>query len=769
MYSTTIRFSVLGKRLRFLRLVAVLILTVALAGGLSATAHGPFGSRQTASPASRVHPLFDLSSPERSPFPSDRFTVADDEQNTGRRVNLPMPEDCTVEVSECEDVALLNQLDGFNLVARISVPFDGGIDPSSVTSQTVFLIGLGDALARHEEVLAGEDENFDPSDLWLAGTATVGINHIVWTPEASELSFRPDQVLNQHTTYVLVVTTGVRDTNGDPIGIAQGFRNFRSDLAHEGDRYYRRALLTAKWAVGRVVGGGVEIAALSVFTTQTATHIMERLRDAVQVAPAPAIDFTVAPGGARAVFAVADLQSVTFNAQTGASGTLTPQPLVNFVNNMRFIPGAVATVAFGRFTALDFTTHPSGHIAPIPTRTGTLAPTGTVDVGVTVWLPSGTRPPAGWPVEICAHGSTANKNFCVSQSSIANSRGIAVIAINAMGHGHGPVSTLALRRTDGTTATVAAPGSGYDADGNGIVDAWEPRFAPRPHAIWGTSGTVAETAALHLQLVRALQAGVDVDGDGAADLDASRIYLMGHSLGVSWGEMAFAYEPAIRAAAFVAGSGTLAYQRPLSPVDRPAFGRRLAARTPSLINSPGLTSVDGVAVAEPFFNENLPLRNQPPLVNTVPGAVAIQRVIDHYAWAEQVASSVAFAPLLRRAPPAGVPARPFVHQFARSDRVVVNSATSEIARAGDFADRLVYYRHDLNFGLAGVPADPHSYITAQQMAANYARVAVGAQHQIATFFASDGAMVIHPTPTELWETPIALPLPEDLYFLPRPQ
>src|SRR5262245_59135353 len=114
--------------------------------------------------AGDVHPLFDLSSPERSPFPSDRFTVADDEQNTARRVNLPMPADCTVEVSECEDVAILNQLDGFNLVARISVPFDGDIDPLSVTNDTVFLVRMGDALARHEAVLAGEDENFDPSE-----------------------------------------------------------------------------------------------------------------------------------------------------------------------------------------------------------------------------------------------------------------------------------------------------------------------------------------------------------------------------------------------------------------------------------------------------------------------------------------------------------------------------------------------------------------------------------------------------------------------------
>jgi hypothetical protein len=31
---------------------------------------------------------------------------------------------------------------------------------------------------------------------------------------------------------------------------------------------------------------------------------------------------------------------------------------------------------------------------------------------------------------------------------------------------------------------------------------------------------------MHLQLVRALQAGVDVDGDGTTDLDRARIYLM---------------------------------------------------------------------------------------------------------------------------------------------------------------------------------------------------------------------------------------------------
>ena len=124
--------------------------------------------------AAAVRPLFDLRSTERGPFPSDRFTAADANQNTGRRVNMPMPPDCTTNASECEDRAVLNQLDGFNMQARISVPFDGAIDPASVTGRTIFLLKLGDALARSRD--------FDAGDIRTTATSPVGINQIVWDP-----------------------------------------------------------------------------------------------------------------------------------------------------------------------------------------------------------------------------------------------------------------------------------------------------------------------------------------------------------------------------------------------------------------------------------------------------------------------------------------------------------------------------------------------------------------------------------------------------------
>ena len=89
----------------------------------------------------RVHVLLDLKSPETALFPNNHFTVPDSDQITGRRVNLPVP-NCWVQRSDCEDVAVINKLDGFSVNPRLSVPFDGSIDVSTVNSAGVLLVRL---------------------------------------------------------------------------------------------------------------------------------------------------------------------------------------------------------------------------------------------------------------------------------------------------------------------------------------------------------------------------------------------------------------------------------------------------------------------------------------------------------------------------------------------------------------------------------------------------------------------------------------------------
>ena len=123
----------------------------------------------------------------------------DGTQNTLRRVNLPKP-DCSVRVSDCQDIEVINTLDGFSTQPRITVPFTGDIDPTTVNSDTVFLVNLGDTLT--------------PSGFGQ----TVGINQVhLGSGHARRWSSQTDQLLQQHSRYLLIVTDGVRDASGKKI------------------------------------------------------------------------------------------------------------------------------------------------------------------------------------------------------------------------------------------------------------------------------------------------------------------------------------------------------------------------------------------------------------------------------------------------------------------------------------------------------------------------------------------------------------------------
>jgi hypothetical protein len=143
-------------------------------------------------------------------------------------------------------------------------------------------------------------------------------------------------------------------------------------------------------------------------------------------------------------------------------------------------------------------------------------------------------------------------------------------------------------------------------------------------------------------------------------------------------------------------------------IGRPAAGAALAARTPSLINAPGITHLDGVPVGGSpanFFNENLPLRDQPPVINTIPGAMAIQEVFENTEWVQQSGGAFAYATLLHDSD------RPILIQFAKGDQGVPNPAVSMVIRAGNFEETTTFYRHDLAEARNPAPPnDPHNFL-----------------------------------------------------------
>lgn len=693
----------------------------------------------TVAPAAAVHALFDLGTPSGGPFPSDQFTVRDRSNLTRIRVSLPLP-DCQVRPSDCNDVSVINTLDGFNLQPRLSVPFDGSIDVDTATSQTVFLISLGSTTGHGDR------------------GHVIGINQVVWDPERNVLHVESDELLDQHTRYALIVTRGVSDVFGVAVEASDVFRRFRETVRGE----YRRALLEAIHAARRAGIREEEIVTASVFSTQSATAVLEEIRNQIKAAtPGPA-DFLLGSGGARTLFNLSDVTDITFNQHRRTAPPMFDSVPLPF-QQLRIIPDAVGQIAFGKYSSPDYETAEK-FIPPVGTRRGSPIIEATNDIYFNLFLPTGTKPLSGWPVAIFGHGFGDNKDSTpLSVAATMASRGIATIAINVVGHGFGPLGTLVIS-AGGRSVELASGGRGFDQNGDGTIDSTEGVSAAPPRTIIGSRDGLRQTVVDLMQLVRVIDVGVDVDGDGLPDLDPCRIYYFGQSFGGIYGTKFLAVEPSVRVGVPNVPGGAISEIRRLSPGFRLLAALSLAARTPSLINPEGLRFIDGVAVLPPFFNENMPLRNQPPLVNKVAGALEIQEVFENTEWVSQSGNPVAYAPHLRKKPLRGVDAKSVIIQFAKGDQSVPNPTATAILRAGDLADRATFFRNDLAHAAnPAVPTNPHTFLTRITDPAA-GEFALSAQSQIGDFFASDGAVVSDIG--GFFEVPIVPPLPEYLNYIP---
>src|SRR5262249_17890308 len=161
--------------------------------------------------------------------------------------------------------------------------------------------------------------------------------------------------------------------------------------------------------------------------------------------------------------------------------------------------------------------------------TGTPAVRGMNEVYFTVYLPSGPRPQGGWPVAIFGHGAGAlarHGQLPLVAATMAR-HGIATIGINAVGYGFGPLSTLTVNRTAGESVNFLAGGRSFDQNHDHIIDFNEGERTLAPRAILFDTDARRQDTADMMQLVRVIQVGIDVHGDGSRGLDPSRIYYVG--------------------------------------------------------------------------------------------------------------------------------------------------------------------------------------------------------------------------------------------------
>ena len=668
--------------------------------------------------------LFSTASPDVGPFPSDVFTVTDAAQKTRRRINMPVPGNCSLSPSACSDAALLNTLDGFSVDPVIRLCFSDRIAEGTLASG-VFLIGL------HR--------------LWQPIT----VERVFYDPATNCATMNPNVVLDSSRTYALVVTDTVRDSHGRPVRASRAFTDWITNQLGALDFPVATLLKSLKLASG------------TLFTTMSATDWTSKARDFVNAPTTPSI---VQPLGPVEGFPLAGVTSLTWLAETRVSAPLRPFEIPHDLPN-------VGKVAFGMYFSPNFITTEgptAGTIPPTPTGLPIKPQTqpvvdpripGYVPISFTLWLPSSPKPAAGYPVAIYGHGLTDNRfGAPTAIASTLASKGIATLSMEIVGHGFGSASMMQVGLAGAPAVQLPSPGRGVSITPDGSIGPLDGCILPGAYA---ARDCARQTAVDIFTLVRAIK----TTNGYYNQLDPERIYYLGQSFGGNYGSLVVAYEPSIKAAVLNV-TGASAVDTVRLAQDRPLGVFYLGSRTPSLLNLP-------FGPGHPLdydFNDNFVLNGRPPLVNTVPGAPQIQQAFEVANWFNMLANPLPYAPILK--------GKRVFHLFAKGDEEVPNPTNAAFIRAADGRTSSRWLRFDLakEVAAAQLPPQPHRFLSNPDILSTPAQasIALAAQRQVAEFFASGGTTILDANQfltapfigKQLFELPASLP--NDLNFVRRP-
>lgn len=172
----------------------------------------------------------------------------------------------------------------------------------------------------------------------------------------------------------------------------------------------------------------------------------------------------------------------------------------------------------------------------VPDHSGT--PQSTYDLPVQVWLPPASVP-GPYPVVMCGHGLNGSVDDCRVILDRITGEGVAVVAVDAVEHGDHPKRTEAgfdfLEALMIFAIRIDPPGiNGLKLRDNFRQSAWD-----------------------KLQVVRAIELGMDIDGDGVVDLDADRMAYAGVSLGAIMGPELLALTDRFHGAWMAVGGGRI--------------------------------------------------------------------------------------------------------------------------------------------------------------------------------------------------------------------
>ncbi|GAC1611163.1 MAG: hypothetical protein NVS3B26_22220 [Mycobacteriales bacterium] len=677
-----------------LRKLVPLLCSALLLVGSGVWAPGPAAAATTT--------VLNGTTPATTPFPDDRWTVPDSSQVSGRRIALPTTGCDAQGRSLCDDLTLINTLDGFDLQPRVTIPFSAPVDLLSITPTTVFLTDA-------------------------SGANRGGLTQLVFDPATNTVAGMTSALLSPDTTYTLIITNAVKAADGttvDPCGNGCAFRSVP-------------------------------------FTTMTSTAVLDAARKQLDAGTAytdagitdQTLAFNAVPGMTRSVFPNAmvtriDRQDQVLSDPTAPSAFKSSQ-VIDTAQTASF-------VGFGSIKSPQYVDR-QGVIATPPT---TQAPHAVSAAQIGVTMMAGAPNPTGGCLKpvIFGPGFTRSKYDLFLSGDALPGRGTAVFATDPLGHAFGPQSTFTVTGPTGTVTKGSGFGRGHDLDGDGGIDSSEgvgPSYTvlknadasvardangatipdqPSPQALVGLRDGLIQTVIDNMALVRALEKGVDVDGDGKVDTctGPNSVSYYGQSFGGIYGTMLLGTDPEVQVGVpNVPGGPIVDIARESGFRDN--IARQMRANKPGLLNGgPGLNG----------FTEDLPLRLDPRVTNPRAGAVAIQEYFARGNWIERPGSPETYAS--RLAGTGMFATKKIIFQTAYTDGTVPNPTAGTLYRTlGDYS-KVWIYRNDRTPTYA---SNPHGFLLDPTLAGRNQ-----GQQQIGDFITSGGSTVTDPDgPGSVWE------------------
>ncbi len=476
----------------------------------------------------------------------------------------------------------MNALDGFSTSAPItSGAFTGSLDAASLASAVrVFEVAL---IATPTAPIAGPVGS-------IIGELTFGVDFVASLssvdPSSSTIAIVPLKPLKPKTSYYVVITDDLKDTDGNTVGTSSAYlltKGFLPLIDADGNSQtsslsdaqaaaleplriitsVSEQTLAADTSISPALSGSDIILSWS-FTTQSISDVLAATREQDRALTTTSgfnpVAATVSPqGGANIHIGTLQLPYYLTASSTATSPSNDPTALGSCWNG-----GVVGTCADGPHTTA---------INPAPAMTSTQ----TVQMMVSIpgaACPTG-MPVTGWPVVIYQHGITSNRATMLALADSMAAACTAIVAIDLPLHGitgsASDVSTgiaafknpaiaggertfdldLVEQDAEGSIVTDA---NGVPAPPDGVIDTSGTHFINLSNLL-NTRDNVRQAVSDLFVMVDAIEEGTVTDGTNIMDKD--KIYFLGHSLGAIVGTPFLALEPDVRDAALVFGGGQL--------------------------------------------------------------------------------------------------------------------------------------------------------------------------------------------------------------------